>query len=112
MNSSTHIVNNTCTAGTVFRQCCADGNNELNKIVRYTDKVLVRISNFKDLSTEDCGPGSSVSIATDYGPDSPGSNPGGGEIFYRSSDRPWGPPSLLYNGCRVFPGGKAAGAMC
>jgi hypothetical protein len=22
-------------------------------------------------------------------------------------DRPWGPPSLLYNGYRVFPGGKA-----
>ena len=28
-----------------------------------------------------CGPGSSVSIATDYGLDSPGWNPGGGEIF-------------------------------
>ena len=27
------------------------------------------------------GPGSSVSIATDYGLDSPGSNPGGDEIF-------------------------------
>ena len=25
-------------------------------------------------------------------------------------DRPWGLPSLLYNGYRVFPGGKAAGA--
>jgi hypothetical protein len=25
-------------------------------------------------------------------------------------DRPWGPPSLLYNGYRVFPGGKSAGA--
>ena len=27
-------------------------------------------------------------------------------------DRPWGPPSLLYNGYRVFPGGKAAEAWC
>ena len=27
------------------------------------------------------GPGSSVGIATDYGPDGPGSNPGGDEIF-------------------------------
>jgi hypothetical protein len=27
-------------------------------------------------------------------------------------DRPWGPPSLLYNGYRVFPGGKAVGAWC
>jgi hypothetical protein len=28
-----------------------------------------------------CGPGSSVGIATDYGLDVPGSNPGGDEIF-------------------------------
>ena len=28
-----------------------------------------------------CGPGSSVGIATDYGLDDPGSNPGGEEIF-------------------------------
>ena len=35
-----------------------------------------------------------------------GSNRGGGEIFRTCPDRPWGPPSLLYNGYRVFPGGK------
>ena len=29
-----------------------------------------------------------------------------GEIFRTCPDRPWGPPSLLYNGYRVFPGGK------
>jgi hypothetical protein len=28
-----------------------------------------------------CGPGSSVGIATDYGLDDPGSNPGGDETF-------------------------------
>ena len=28
-----------------------------------------------------CGPGGSVGIATDYGLDGPGSNPGGDEIF-------------------------------
>jgi len=39
-----------------------------------------------------------------------GSNTGGGEIFRSCPDRPWGSPSLLYNGYRVFPGGKAAGA--
>jgi len=39
-----------------------------------------------------------------------GSNPGGSEIFITFPDRIWGPPSLLYNGYRVFPGGKAAGA--
>ena len=37
-------------------------------------------------------------------------NPGGGEIFRTRPDRPWGPSSLLYNGYRVFPGGKAAEA--
>ena len=30
----------------------------------------------------------------------------GGEIFRTCPDRPWGPSSLLYNGYRVFPGGK------
>jgi hypothetical protein len=35
-----------------------------------------------------------------------GSNPGGGEIFRTCPDRPWIPTSLLYNGYRVFPGGK------
>ena len=29
-----------------------------------------------------------------------------GEIFRTCPDRPWGPHSLLYNGYRVFPGGK------
>jgi hypothetical protein len=36
-----------------------------------------------------------------------GSNPGGGEIFRNCPDRPWVPPSLLYNGYRVFPGVKS-----
>ena len=39
-----------------------------------------------------------------------GSNPGGSEIFRTRPHRPWGPPSLLYNGCRVFLGCKGAGA--
>ena len=33
-------------------------------------------------------------------------NPGGGEILCTYPDRPWGPPSLLYNGYQVFAGGK------
>ena len=32
--------------------------------------------------------------------------PGGSEIFRTCPDQPWGPTSLLYNGYRVFPGGK------
>ena len=35
-----------------------------------------------------------------------GSNPGGGEAFRTCPDRPWGAPSLLYNGHWVFPGGR------
>ena len=41
-----------------------------------------------------CGPGSSVSIATDYGLEGPESNPGGTRFSARP-DRPWGPPSLV-----------------
>jgi hypothetical protein len=51
---------------------------------------------------------SSVGIATSW--TARGSNPGGGEIFSTRPDRPWGLPSLLYNGYRVILGGKAAGA--
>jgi len=54
-----------------------------------------------------CGPGSVVDIAIGYGLDGPGIEfPWGGEIFRTYPDRPWCPPSLLYNGYRVFPGGK------
>jgi hypothetical protein len=53
-----------------------------------------------------CGPGSSVGIATDYELDGPGIESRWGR------DRLWGSPSLLHNGYRVFPGGKAAGAWC
>jgi hypothetical protein len=39
-----------------------------------------------------------------------GSNPGGDEIFRTRPDRPWGTPSLVYNGNRVsFPGLKRPG---
>ena len=49
---------------------------------------------------------SSVVTATGYALDGPGSNPGVGEIFCNCPHRPCGPPSLLYNGYRVFPAGK------
>ena len=65
---------------------------------------------FCTLMPHGMGRGNAVGIATRYGLDGPGSNPGGGEIIRTPQDRPWGPPSLLYNGYRVFPGAKAAGA--
>jgi len=52
------------------------------------------------------GSGSSVGIATCYGLDGPGIDTRWGEIFRTCPHRPRGPPSLLYNGYRVFPGGK------
>ena len=55
-------------------------------------------------------PDSSVSIVTRYELESPGIESWWGEIFRTRPDRLWGLPSLLYNGYRVFPGLKAAGA--
>ena len=56
------------------------------------------------MNVHDCGPGSSVGIATkgwavrDRMPV--------GKRFSARPDRTCGPPSLLYNGYRVFPGGR------
>ena len=52
-------------------------------------------------------PGSVVGIATGYGLEGPWIESGGGEIFRTCPYRPWGPPSLLYNGYRVFLGVKS-----
>jgi hypothetical protein len=51
-------------------------------------------------------PGSVGGIATAYGLDGPGIESRWDEIFRTCPDRPWGPPIFLYNGYRVFPGGK------
>ena len=57
------------------------------------------------------GRDSAVGIATRYGLDGPGvESRWVGEIFHTCLDRPWGPPSGLYSGYWVFPGGKVAGA--
>jgi len=68
-------------------------------------------------SDSDCdscdGRGNPHGIATHCGLDSPGIDSRwvwGREIFRNLPDRPWVPPSLLYSGYRVVPGGKAAGA--
>ena len=55
---------------------------------------------FRSVLTRLRGVCSSVGIATDYGLDGPGSNPGGDEIFRPSR------PALLYSGYRIYPGGK------
>ena len=50
------------------------------------------------------GPSSSFGIAT-KGWTVRESNPGGARFSARP-DRPWGPPSFLYSGYRIFPRGK------
>jgi hypothetical protein len=52
---------------------------------------------------------SSVGIATGYGLEGTGIESRWGEIFRTDPDRPWGPPSLPCNVCRIF-FGKTAGA--
>ena len=49
--------------------------------------------------------GSLVGIATDYGLEVRDRIPVGTRFSARP-DRPWAPPSLQYNGYRVFPEGK------
>jgi hypothetical protein len=58
------------------------------------------------------GRDSAVGTATRYGLEGPEIESRWDEIFRIRPDLSWGPPSLLYNGYRVFTGGKAAGAWC
>ena len=52
------------------------------------------------------GPGSSVGIATELPGWTVRDRISVMRRFSAHPDRPWGPISLLYNGYRVFPGGK------
>jgi len=49
----------------------------------------------------------SIGLATGHALDGPGIESPWGEIFRTCLDCPCGPPSLLYNGYRVFPGVKS-----
>ena len=54
----------------------------------------------------ECGPGSVVGIATGYGLDGPGIESRWGRDFPHLCRPALGPTQPLYNGYRVFPGGK------
>jgi hypothetical protein len=54
------------------------------KPIKRTCSICVRIVKYFTYYVHTCGPGSSVGIATDYGLDDPGSNPGRDEIFRQS----------------------------
>jgi hypothetical protein len=68
--------------------------------------VAVRFLVSVTFPSSESGPGSLVDIATGYGLDGPGIESQWGRIFRTCPDRPWGPPSLLYNEYRVFPESK------
>ena len=75
----------------------------MHSVIQNVDVEIHVIWKFKRYIS---GPGSSVGIATAYWLDGPWIETRWGEIFRNSPDRPRGPPSLLYNGYRVFSGGK------
>jgi hypothetical protein len=75
-------------------------------VTRYLNAITLHIAVYFGIQLCRCGSGSSVGIATGYGLEVQGSNPGGGEILRTCPDRPWGPPSLLYNRYRAFPEGR------
>jgi len=70
--------------------------------IELAEGLVMRISP----SMFEAGPGSSVGIATDYGPDGPGIESLWGLVFPPIQTGSGVPPSLLYNGYRAFPGGK------
>ena len=66
--------------GLYCNACLGEGHyKEVNHIWLYNLSLIMMCV---------CGPGSSVGIATGYGLDGPGSNPGGGEIFHTCLDQP------------------------
>ena len=71
-----------------------------------TSEICVKVA-IKWGFVRESGPGSAVGITTALRAGRSGNRiPVGGEIFCTCPYQPWGPPSLLYNGCRVFPRGK------
>jgi hypothetical protein len=72
-------------------------------------KKLKNVRNLFVIWVVSVGRRSSVGIAIRYGLHSPGTESRWGDIIRTCPDWPWGPPSLLYKGYRVFPGGKTAG---
>jgi hypothetical protein len=67
--------------------------------------IFIDFMKFTTATAMIMGRDSSVGIKTRYGLDGPGIESRWGTRFFHSRpDRPWGPPSLLYNGYRGVPG--------
>jgi hypothetical protein len=79
-----------------------NGNDNDHTYHRNNDKLRSNITK----GYHSNGPSSSVGIATDYRPDGSGIESRWKRDFTYCPDRPWGLPSLLYNGYRISPGGR------
>jgi len=77
----------------------------------FSYKVLFSLATmFNGCNIQTRGPDSSVGIATDYGLDGPGSNPGENKISVQTG--PEAHPASCKMGTGSFPGVRAAGACC
>ena len=71
---------------TAYLQFRTKNSQKLISDIKLLNNQITNSTNTKFLGlTIEGGPGSSVGIATDYGLDGPGSNPGGDEIFRPST---------------------------
>jgi hypothetical protein len=91
--------------------CCHSSDIKTSQNAFKLSNMSTRIQEFKWngwwLNTgKKCALIATVGIVTGYKLDGPGIESRWGEIFCTCPDQPWGPPSLLYNGYRVFPGVK------
>ena len=68
--------------------------------------MCVPYSHLREVTETNRGPGSSIGIATDYGLDGPGSNPGGDEILRPVQTGPGAHPASCKMGTGSFPGVK------
>jgi len=98
-----HLAERQCTERTLLGEKIKYNTIQYNKINKINTLYVQYAFRLRS-------PDSSVSIATRYELGGPGIKSRWGEIFRTCPDRSRGPPSLLYNGYRVFPGSKAAGA--
>jgi len=108
---SRHLWHRVVSTGRYFDDCLSVGTALYPTRTGCSGKVLFRCHCIIQVPTfKGTGRDNSVGVATRYVLDGAEIESRLGEILRTRPDRPWSPPSLLYNGYLVFPGGKAAGA--
>jgi hypothetical protein len=120
VTSQNTVISVNCCRSILFQLFCLQSRSHLNqpagRIIILSQTTLLSsylfspVCLFKFNTPLPTGWDSVVGTAIRYGLDDRGSNPGQGEIFRTSPDRPWVLPSLLYNAYKVsFPGVKRPG---